>query len=174
MRRIRGTSVRPTSAPASRFLVAALTAKSGPCWDCPGLDGARRRSAVGNSRAVHPDFRRDTDLVPTVLDVSHSKTMADRDGDPMPAVAGVRRLSRTAHQLPIGSQIGLAVMVLGFAADLVAHLDPALDHDHGGMTGPQLSAHLVVFVGMALVLIGVVIDGVRSGRRSGGRATQGR
>ena len=36
------------------------------------------------------------------------------------------------------------------------------------MTGPQLSAHLVVFVGMALVLIGVVVDGVRSGRRSGG------
>ena len=65
-------------------------------------------------------------------------------------------------------------MVLGIAADLVAHLDPALDHDHGGVTGPELSAHLVVFVGMALVLIGVVIDGVRSGRRSGGSATQGR
>ena len=92
----------------------------------------------------------------------------------MPAVAGVRRLSRAAHQLPIGSQIGLAVMVLEFAADLVAHLDPALDHDHGGMTGPQLSAHLVVFVGMALVLIGVVIDGVRSGRRTGGTENQGR
>jgi hypothetical protein len=78
----------------------------------------------------------------------------------MPAVAAIRRVSRTAHRLPIGSQIGLAVMVLGIAADLVAHLDPALHHDHGGMTGPELSAHLVVFVGMALVLIGVVIDGV--------------
>ena len=38
----------------------------------------------------------------------------------------------------------------------------------------QLSAHLVVFVGMALVLIGVVVDGVRSGRRSRRHATQGR
>ena len=92
----------------------------------------------------------------------------------MPAVAAARRLTRTANQLPIGSRIGLAVMVLGFAADLVAHLDPALDHDHGGVTVPQLSAHLVVFVGMALVLIGVVIDGVRSSRRPGGTEDQGR
>jgi hypothetical protein len=65
-------------------------------------------------------------------------------------------------------------MVLGLAADLLAHLDPALDHDHGAMTGPQLSAHLVVFVGMTLVLIGVVVDGVRSGLRHGETATQGR
>jgi hypothetical protein len=91
----------------------------------------------------------------------------------MPAVAAVQHVSKLAHQLPIGSQIGLAVMVLGFAADLLAHLDPALDHDHGAMTGPQLSAHLVVFVGMTLVLIGVVMDGIRSGRRRGHIATQG-
>ena len=32
----------------------------------------------------------------------------------------------------------------------------------------------IVFVGMALVLIGVVIDGVRSGRRSGDNAPKGR
>ena len=82
----------------------------------------------------------------------------------MPATAAIQHVSRIAHELPIGSQIGFVVMVLGFTADLVAHLDPALDHDHGAMTGPQLSAHLVVFVGMALVLIGVVLDGTRSGR----------
>jgi hypothetical protein len=92
----------------------------------------------------------------------------------MSAVAAIRRVIRTAHELPIGSQIGLAVMALGIAADLVAHLDPALDHGHGGITGPQLSAHLVVFVGMTLVLIGVVVDGVRSGRRHGETASQGR
>jgi hypothetical protein len=92
----------------------------------------------------------------------------------MPAFAAIRRVSRVARQLPIGSQIGLAVMVLGLAADLLAHLDPALDHDHGAVTGPQLSAHLVVFVGMTLVLIGVVVDGVRSGRRHGETVTQGR
>ena len=65
-------------------------------------------------------------------------------------------------------------MVLGLAADLLAHLDPALDHDHGAMTGPQLTAHLVVFIGMALVLFGVVVDGVRSGRRHGESPTEGR
>ena len=91
----------------------------------------------------------------------------------MLAVDAVRHVSRTAHQLPIGSQIGLAVMVLGFVADLIAHLDPALDHDHGAMTGTQLSAHLVVFVGMTLVLIGVVVDGIRTGRRRGDASTQG-
>jgi uncharacterized membrane protein len=92
----------------------------------------------------------------------------------MSRIAVIERVSETAHQLPLGSKIGFAVMVLGIAADLVAHMDPALDHHHGGVTGPELSAHLVVFVGMALVLIGVVIDGVRSGRRTGGNAHKGR
>jgi hypothetical protein len=92
----------------------------------------------------------------------------------MSRLAVIERVSETAHELPLGSKLGFAVMVLGIAADLVAHLNPALDHHHGGATGPELSAHLVVFVGMALVLVGVVIDGVRSGRRSGGNAPKGR
>jgi hypothetical protein len=92
----------------------------------------------------------------------------------MSRVAVIERVSETAHQLPLGSKIGFAVMVLGIAADLVAHLDPALEHHHGGVTAPELSAHLIVFVGMALVLIGVVVDGVRSGRRPGGNAPKGR
>jgi hypothetical protein len=92
----------------------------------------------------------------------------------MSRVAVIERVSETAHQLPLGSKLGFAVMVVGIAADLVAHLDPALDHHHGGVTGPELSAHLVVFVGMALVLIGVVVDGVRSRRRPGGNAHKGR
>jgi hypothetical protein len=92
----------------------------------------------------------------------------------MSRVAVIERVSGTVHQLPLGTKVGLAIMVLGIAADLVAHLDPALDNHHAGMTGPELSAHLVVFVGMALVLIGVVIDGMRSGRRSGGNAPKGR
>jgi hypothetical protein len=91
----------------------------------------------------------------------------------MSRVAVIERVSDAADQLPVGSKIGLGVMVLGIAADVVAHLDPALDHHHGGVTGPELSAHLVVFVGMALVLIGVVVDGVRSGRARR-HATQGR
>jgi hypothetical protein len=35
-----------------------------------------------------------------------------------------------------------------------------LEHDHGSVTAGQLSAHLIVFIGMALVLIGIVVDGV--------------
>jgi hypothetical protein len=92
----------------------------------------------------------------------------------MSRIAVIERVSETAHQLPLGSKAGLAVMVMGIAADLFAHLDPALDHHHGGVTGPELSAHLVVFVGMALVLVGVLVDGVRSGRRHGGAAAKGR
>jgi hypothetical protein len=92
----------------------------------------------------------------------------------MSRVEAIERVSETAQELPLGSKIGFVVMVLGIAADLVAHLDPALDHHHTGVTGPELSAHLVVFVGMALVLIGVLIDGVRSGRRPGGNAHKGR
>jgi hypothetical protein len=65
-------------------------------------------------------------------------------------------------------------MGLGLAADVLAHLDPALDHDHAAITGAQLSGHLVVFIGMTLVLIGVVVDGIRSGRGNGGTATEGR
>ena len=92
----------------------------------------------------------------------------------MSPAEAVRRLTRTARELPTGSRIGLAVMAFGIAADVLAHLDPALDHGHGGMTGPQLSAHLIVFVGMALVLIGVVVDGVRAGRHDGDPTAHGR
>lgn len=83
----------------------------------------------------------------------------------MPRIAVKERVFRTAQPLPLGSKIGLLVLALEIGADVIAHLTPGLDHDHGAMTGPELSAHLVVFVGMALVLIGIVVDGIRSGRR---------
>jgi hypothetical protein len=92
----------------------------------------------------------------------------------MSAVAAVERLTGTAREVPLGSRIGFAVMVVGIALDLVAHLGLGVPHEHGGATGPELSAHLVVFAGMALVLIGVVIDGVRPGRRPGGNVHKGR
>lgn len=92
----------------------------------------------------------------------------------MSRVAVIERVSETVHQVPLGSKLGFAVMVLGIVADVVAHLEPALDHDHRSVAGPELSAHLVVFVGMALVLIGVLVDGVHVGRQSGGDAPQGR
>lgn len=80
----------------------------------------------------------------------------------------------TFGRIPTGSRFGLIVMGVGIVADLIAHLDPGLEHEHGTMTGPQVSAHLVVFLGMVVVLAGVVIDGVRSGRRTRGTTNQGR
>ena len=78
----------------------------------------------------------------------------------------IQRIAREVTQIPIGSKLGFVVIVLGLAADVIAHLSPGLEHHHGGASGMELSAHLVVFVGMALVLLGVVFDGVRSGRRA--------
>ena len=92
----------------------------------------------------------------------------------MSRVAVIEGVFETGQQLPLGSRIGFAVMALGIAADLIAHVDSGVGHHHGGVTGAELSAHLIVFVGMALVLIGVVLDGVRSGRRHGGNAPKGR
>jgi hypothetical protein len=74
----------------------------------------------------------------------------------------------TARELPLGSKIGFGVMVLGTVADLIAHLGSAVEHVHVGASGPAFSAHPMVFVGMALVLTGVVVDGVRAARRSDG------
>lgn len=79
-----------------------------------------------------------------------------------------------SHSIPTTAKVGFAVIVVGTLADLVAHLEPGLDPANGTMTGPQLSAHLVMFVGMVLVLMGVVVDGVRSGRRVRGSASRGR
>jgi hypothetical protein len=70
------------------------------------------------------------------------------------AIADLRRI-------PVASMVGLIVISLGLGADLVAHAGPAIDHDHGA----QLSAHLLTFVGMAVVLAGVVLDSLRSTRR---------
>ena len=84
------------------------------------------------------------------------------------SLAVIDQAYEIAQELPLGAKLGFAVMVLGFAVDLMVHLDPALDHQHGGAAGPELSAHLVVFVGMAIVFAGVLFDGVRSRRRSGG------
>jgi hypothetical protein len=57
--------------------------------------------------------------------------------------------------------VGLLIIGLGLGADLVAHAGPSFDHDHG-VSGAQVSAHLVTFVGMVVVLAGVVVDGLRS------------
>jgi hypothetical protein len=86
----------------------------------------------------------------------------------------IQRVTQAVGEIPAGSRLGLLIIGVGIIADLIVHLDPALDHDHGAMTAPEVSGHVVVFLGMVLVLTGVVIDGVRSSRRVRGVVIQGR
>ena len=95
-------------------------------------------------------------------------------GSAMRILDVTRSLVWTFRRIPTGARLGLIVMGLGIIADLIAHVDPALEHDHGTVTGPQVSAHLVVFLGMAVILASVVVDGVRRSGRNRGTTTQGR
>lgn len=84
------------------------------------------------------------------------------------------RAAKTVGEIPTGSRFGLLIIGLGIVADLIAHLSPGLDHNRGPITGPQLSAHFVVFLGMVLVLVSVVIDGVRASHLVPRAVVQGR
>lgn len=71
---------------------------------------------------------------------------------------------RLVSRPPLLSIAGIAVAGAGLALDLVVHLSlPAVAHDHAhaGFSLSEHAAHLVVMVGMALTLAGVVIDGAR-------------
>ncbi|MCZ7538313.1 MAG: hypothetical protein FIA92_10750 [Chloroflexi bacterium] len=54
------------------------------------------------------------------------------------------------------------ILVIGGLADVAAHLEAAGHaddlHEH---TTSELTAHLIGFVGMVVILLGVVLDGVR-------------
>jgi hypothetical protein len=64
--------------------------------------------------------------------------------------------------LPLLTRIGLVILILGGLADVAAHLEAAghAEHFHEHTTS-ELSAHLIGFVGMVVILLGVVLDGVR-------------
>lgn len=122
-----------------------------------------------NSRAVHVDFDGSTHAADSVPDMNRSNPgpIGRRSG-----AHRVRRLvalvgipSEAFDRFPGVSRIGLVVIALAVLADIVAHATPGLDGDHAGVTGPELSAHAAIFLGMVLVLAGVVIDGARSMRR---------
>lgn len=73
------------------------------------------------------------------------------------------------QRVPVLAKAGAIVIVLGLIADLVEHT--LIHHDHEDLLGAfpigEHAAHLVVLVGMVLVLVGVVVDGIRSQRRFG-------
>lgn len=87
------------------------------------------------------------------------------------------RVLRQLRALPVLTRAGLAVLVAGALMDLAAHLAiaaPAAGHGHE-FTPAEAVAHVVVFAGMALVLLGVVVDGARRTRpgRSAGETSKG-
>jgi hypothetical protein len=89
----------------------------------------------------------------------------------------IEALVRELGALPVLTRVGLAVLILGGLADLAAHVaivDQAAGHDHG-FTPTEAAAHIVVFAGMVLVLLGVVADGVRRPcpGRSAGNTSKG-
>lgn len=88
----------------------------------------------------------------------------------------VERIRRELPGLPLLARLGLVALLLGGFADVVAHLDSAgkVSHLHEH-TSAQISAHLGAFMGMVLILLGVVVDGVRQTRlgRSAGGTSKG-
>jgi hypothetical protein len=68
---------------------------------------------------------------------------------------------------PVLSVLGLLLIGAGLALDVLVHLAlPATGHHHTtGFSPSEHTAHLVVMVGMALTLAGVVIDGARRNHR---------
>ena len=96
--------------------------------------------------------------------------------------ATIRRGAKSAGgfgAIPLLVRIGMAVLVFGGFADLTAHVaafaptgsaDQGTSHT-GGHTPDEAAAHVVVFVGMVVILLGVVVDGAkrsRLARRVGG------
>jgi hypothetical protein len=77
--------------------------------------------------------------------------------------------------LPLLVHAGLVILALGGLADVVAHvavLGATTElHEH---TAPEFAAHLTAFVGMVVILLGVVVDGAqRSLCRSAEATTTG-
>ena len=63
------------------------------------------------------------------------------------------------------SKLGVLVMGLGVLDDLVEHTLVFRSSAAGGFAPEEHLAHLIVVVGMALVLGGIVRDGIRMSRR---------
>jgi hypothetical protein len=79
----------------------------------------------------------------------------------------LERLRTELLSFPLLTQIGLLILVVGGLADVVAHLEAVgyAEHLHEH-TASELSAHLIGFVGMVVILLGVVLDGARRTLRS--------
>ena len=88
----------------------------------------------------------------------------------------IERFGHSLRGLPGAVRLGLAVVGFGAFADLVTHLGvPGAAASGAAHTPDQVSAHLIVFAGMVLIVLGVVVDGARQSRarRPAGRDPKG-
>ena len=69
--------------------------------------------------------------------------------------------------VPRSVKTGALVIAVGLLGDLVVHTIVPHAHEalHPGFPIDEHLAHLVVVIGMAVVLAGIVADGIRSKRR---------
>ena len=79
----------------------------------------------------------------------------------MLSIDALRDVARQLSGIPTVVAIGLLVIVMGVGIDLGVHTLAAHDHADGGFDPSEHMAHLIVVVGMALTLAGVVADGIR-------------
>jgi hypothetical protein len=79
----------------------------------------------------------------------------------------LERIRAELLSLPTLTRIGLLILVIGGIADVVAHLEVSshIGHTHEH-SASELSAHLIGFVGMVVILLGIVLDGLQRTRRS--------
>lgn len=76
----------------------------------------------------------------------------------------VIQLLRGIGRLPVLMLIGLGVMAVGGALDVIVHLIGTGHHVHDGFV-PEHGAHLIGIAGMVLVLAGLVRHGASRHRR---------
>ena len=85
----------------------------------------------------------------------------------MNALARARQLVIPVRP-PLLALIGLAIAIAGLGLDAAVHLFAAAQPDHHHQVGFSVSehgAHLLGLIGMVVALAGIVVHGVRTGRR---------
>lgn len=85
----------------------------------------------------------------------------------LPQAAGdVRRVSIDPGPLPATIRAGLGILGFFGLADVVAHLGTPTVSGPASADAGQLVAHLGVLLGMTVVAVGLVVEGLRAGRAS--------
>ena len=79
----------------------------------------------------------------------------------MLSIDALRDVARQLSGIPTVVAIGLLVIVMGLGIDLGVHTLAPHAHVDGGFDPSEHMAHLIIVVGMALTLAGVVAHGVR-------------